>query len=100
MGSVEVSEHKYQEMLACWKYGCGCEQANSPVTRGIFIALLVIALGGLSFDSLKMLYEKIVGKKPPKHVECKNGHRMEEVKLAERHFCDICNANGTTYQCS
>merc|ERR1719210_3112811 len=62
--------------------------------------MLVIAVGGLGWDSLKMVWEKIRGKKPPKHVECKKGHRMTEVKMAYSHHCDICGTSGTTYQCS
>lgn len=95
-----VSEEKYEAMMTCWKSACGCEQANNPLARGVFIAMLCVAIAGLGNDAFKALYQKIVGKKPPKHAECKNGHRMEEVKLADRHYCDLCSARGTTYQCS
>merc|ERR1712039_832264 len=94
-----VNEDNYVEMLACWRYGCGCEQANNPIMRAILLSMLVIAVGGLSYDSLKVLWAKIVGKKPPKHVECKNGHRMEKVKLTRKHYCDVCGQSGTLYQC-
>merc|ERR1712039_800743 len=94
-----VNEDNYVEMLACWRYGCGCEQANNPIMRGILIAMLVIAAGGLSYDSVKVLWQKIKGKKPAKHVECKNGHRMEKVKYTRIHYCDICGQAGTQYQC-
>merc|ERR1719414_2491094 len=66
----------------------------------VLVTMLVIAVGGLAFDSLKMGWEKLKGKKPPKHVECKKGHRMTEVKMAYSHHCDICGASGTTYQCA
>merc|ERR1712217_924592 len=96
---AHVNEDNYVEMLACWRYGCGCEQANNPIMRGILIAMLVIAAGGLSYDSVKVLWQKIKGKKPAKHVECKNGHRMEKVKYTRIHYCDICGQAGTQYQC-
>jgi len=94
-----VSEEKYAEQADCWKRGCGCEQANNPKMRMVFIAILVISVGGVGYDSLKLSWEKIKGKKPPKHVECKKGHRMTEVKLAYTHHCDVCGCSGTTYQC-
>merc|ERR1712187_676690 len=99
---VEVSEYKYEQMLACWKYACGCEQSNSPITRVIFFILLAIAVGGLGYDSFTVLWAKIVGKKPPKHVECKHckNYKMEEVKYASNHYCDLCSTRGTTYHCS
>jgi len=97
---VEVNEAKYEAMRACWTSACGCEQANNPYARGIFIALLIIAVGGISYDSIKVAWQKIVGTKPPKHVECKNGHRLEEEKFADRHLCDVCGARGTQYQCT
>merc|ERR1712226_466209 len=64
------------------------------------MAMLVIAIGGVGVDFGKVLWGKIKGKKPPKHVECKNGHRMEEVKHQDRHFCDVCKARGTIYKCA
>lgn len=96
---AEVNEGKYEHMMDCWKGACGCEQANNPIARMIFIAMLVIAVGGLGKDVVIVLYDKIIGKKPAKHVECKHGHRMEEVALQERHFCDLCSLRGTLYQC-
>eukprot|EP00421_Protoceratium_reticulatum_P021399 CAMPEP_0168379164 /NCGR_PEP_ID=MMETSP0228-20121227/11703_1 /TAXON_ID=133427 /ORGANISM="Protoceratium reticulatum, Strain CCCM 535 (=CCMP 1889)" /LENGTH=406 /DNA_ID=CAMNT_0008392189 /DNA_START=53 /DNA_END=1273 /DNA_ORIENTATION=+ len=96
---VEVSEAKYAIQADCWKRGCGCEQANNPKMRMIFLALFVISIGGVGVDGVKLMWEKIKGKKPPKHVECKKGHRMTEVKLAYSHHCDVCGASGTTYQC-
>eukprot|EP00448_Togula_jolla_P013313 CAMPEP_0170581948 /NCGR_PEP_ID=MMETSP0224-20130122/7317_1 /TAXON_ID=285029 /ORGANISM="Togula jolla, Strain CCCM 725" /LENGTH=392 /DNA_ID=CAMNT_0010905129 /DNA_START=1 /DNA_END=1179 /DNA_ORIENTATION=+ len=95
-----VNEENYAEQLACWKKGCGCEQANNPIMRAIFIAIGVISIGGLSWDSVKLGLEKLKGKKPPKHVECKKGHRMGEVKFAYNHLCDVCGKAGTAYQCS
>merc|ERR1712048_1096226 len=89
-------------MLACWKYACGCEQANAPITRVVFLTLLAIAVGGLGYDSFKLAWGKIVGKKPPKHVECNKCKKakMVEVKYASNHFCDLCATKGTTYACS
>jgi len=95
-----VSEEKYAEQSDCWKRGCGCEQANNPKMRMIFIAILVISVGGLGYDSLKFAWEKMVGKKPPKHVECPKGHRMVETKMAYNHHCDVCGVSGTQYQSS
>merc|ERR1712187_1005736 len=60
---IEVSEHKYEEMLACWKYACGCEQANAPITRVVFFTLFAIAFVGLGYDSFKLAWAKVVGKK-------------------------------------
>ncbi|CAK0832595.1 unnamed protein product [Prorocentrum cordatum] len=96
---VEVTEAKYEVLLECWKRGCDCEQAKNPKMKAIFIALGVIAVGGLSYDSLKVAWAKISGAKPPKHVECKKGHRMEKVKLTRTHYCDVCGVAGTLYQC-
>jgi len=96
---VDVSEAKYEILLECWKRGCDCEQAKNPIMKAVFMALAVIAVGGLSYDSLKVAWAKIVGVKPPKHVECKQGHRMEKVKLTRTHYCDICSVAGTLYQC-
>merc|ERR1712050_655150 len=42
---VEVNEEKYVELMSCWRYACGCEQAQNPLGRAIGIALLVGALG-------------------------------------------------------
>lgn len=95
-----VSEEKYAEQLECWKRGCGCEQAKNPKMRMVLFTLLVLAIGGLGMDVFKMGWEKLRGKKPPRHVECKKGHRMTEVKMAYSHHCDVCGASGTTYQCS
>jgi len=95
-----VSEEKYAEQAECWKRGCGCEQANNPKMRMVFLAVLVISVGGLGFDSFKLALDKVRGKKPAKHVECKKGHRMTEVKLAYSHHCDVCGKSGTTYQCA
>lgn len=95
-----VNEEKYAAMLDCWKYSCGCEQAKNPAGKAVLIALFVIAVGGLSYDSLKVIWAKIVGKQPPKHVECKNGHRLEEVNNAARHYCDVCGSHGTQYRCT
>jgi hypothetical protein len=97
---VEVNEQKYEIMLDCWKRSCGCEQANNPIARMVMMAMLVIAIGGLGFDSFKVLWDKFSGKKPAKHVQCKKGHKMEEVKAAPRNYCDLCGQAGTTYQCS
>lgn len=94
-----VSEEKYKEQSECWARGCGCEQAKNPVGRGILVSLLVISVGGLVFDSLRLSWEKIRGKKPAKHVQCKKGHRMEEVKFVKTHVCDVCGKQGTCYQC-
>merc|ERR1711988_217505 len=79
---------------------CGCEQANNPIARGIFVALLVIAIAGVGWDSVKLAIDKIKGKKPPKKVMCKKGHKMEEVKYTAKIYCDMCSTSGTTYQCS
>lgn len=95
-----VSEEKYSHMADCWKRACGCEQAANPVGRAILFTLLAIMVGGLGIDSLKLLWEKWRGQKPPKHVQCKKGHRVEEVKFAYRYFCDMCGKPGTCYQCS
>merc|ERR1712066_995756 len=57
------------------------------------------AVGGLGFDSCKMAWEKIRGKKPPKHVECKKGHPMDKVDKTWAHHCDICGVAGITRQC-
>lgn len=97
---AEVSEAKYAEMEACWKMSCDCEQAKNPITRCVLIALFVIAAGGLSVDSFKLAWETIRGKKPPKHVQCKKGHKMSESNYASNHLCDICRKSGTQYQCN
>jgi len=94
-----VSEEKYEAQLECWKKGCGCEQTANPKMRVLFATLLFLAVGGLSYDSMKLTWEKIRGKKPPKHVECKKGHRMIESKFAHR-VCDLCRKSGTLYQCN
>lgn len=97
---VVVSEAKYQTVLECWKMSCGCEQANNPVARGIFVAMLCVAIAGVGWDSVKLAIDKIRGKKPPKKVMCKKGHNMEEVKFTGKNYCDMCSTSGTTYQCS
>jgi len=97
---VEVSEAKYASMMECWKRSCGCEQADNPKTKMVLFALLLCALGGLSWDSIKLGLESFRGKKPDKHVQCKKGHRMVEVNFAYSHLCDICRKSGTCYQCN
>jgi hypothetical protein len=96
----EISEAKFAELLECWKRSCGCEQAQHPKMRMVFLALFVICLGGLGGDAFKLLRERIVGKKPPKHVLCKNGHKIEEVKYCGKRLCDLCGVVGTIYQCN
>merc|ERR1712050_208791 len=40
------------------------------------------------------------GQKPPKHVTCRKGHKVEEGdKPLRTHSCDICYSRGTTYAC-
>lgn len=95
-----VSEAKYAELMECWKRSCGCEQANNPKMKIVLFALFLCALGGLSYDSVKLAWESFRGKKPPKHVVCKKDHRMVEVNFAYSHICDICRKTGTAYQCS
>jgi hypothetical protein len=97
---VAVSEAKYAEMMDCWRGSCGCEQAKNPRMKLILFACLIIALGGLSYDSLKLGWESFRGTKPPKHVLSKKGHRMQEVNFCYSHLCDICKKAGTTYQCT
>jgi len=99
---IEVNEAKYMEMLSCWKYACECEQAKNPMGRAIFMSLLAIAVTGLGYDSFKLLWGKIVGEKPSKHVLSKSGHRMVEVtgKSVKNHYCDMCGAAGAGYTCS
>jgi hypothetical protein len=97
---VEVTEAKYEVMLECWKRGCGCEQAKHPMMKVLFITMGVIAIGGLGYDSAKAAYEKIVGKKPPKHVLSKAGHRMVKIKPSSKFYCDVCGSRGVAYQCS
>eukprot|EP00416_Gambierdiscus_australes_P035548 CAMPEP_0171095422 /NCGR_PEP_ID=MMETSP0766_2-20121228/43161_1 /TAXON_ID=439317 /ORGANISM="Gambierdiscus australes, Strain CAWD 149" /LENGTH=325 /DNA_ID=CAMNT_0011554227 /DNA_START=197 /DNA_END=1174 /DNA_ORIENTATION=+ len=75
-----VSEEKYKEQLECWKRGCSCEQAKNPKMRMIFMAVLVICVGGLSYDSLKLAWEKVRGKKPPKDKEKKAKKEKKEKK--------------------
>jgi hypothetical protein len=97
---AEINEAKYATMMDCWKRGCSCEQANNPKMKIILFTLLMCALGGVSYDSFKLAWEQFRGAKPSKHVECKKGHRMVEVKEQYSHICDICRKSGTTYQCT
>jgi len=97
---IPVDEARYAGMSACWARGCGCEQAQNPAGKAILLTCLAIAVGGLFFDSLKMTWKKFKGEKPPKHVQCKKVHRLEEVKLASRHLCDVCGKSGTCYACT
>merc|ERR1712151_1171402 len=39
---VPVTEERYQEMLACWAKGCGCEQVANPIGRAILFTLAAI----------------------------------------------------------
>merc|ERR1712060_484531 len=94
----EVNEEKYENMLACWKYSCDCEQAKNPVGRAILIAMLIGALGFIAADGIRVLFKR--GEKPPKNVQCKKGHKVEEGKPLKTHSCDICYTRGTTYICS
>jgi len=95
-----VTEAKYEELLQCWAKSCGCEQANNPKMKIILFSIFLCALGGLGLDSFKLAWESFKGGKPPKHVQCKKGHRMVEVAFAYSHICDICRKTGTAYQCS
>jgi len=97
---VNVTEAKYEEMVECWKRGCGCEQANHPTMKVLFITMGVIAISGLCYDSFKAAYKKIVGEKPPKHVLSKAGHRMVKIKPSSKYYCDACGSRGVAYQCS
>merc|ERR1712194_488800 len=94
---VEVNEEKYESMLTCWKYACGCEQAANPMGRAIGIALLIGAIGFISYDGIKIMFKG--KKKPSKHVLCKKGHKVVEGKPLKTHSCDMCYARGTTYVC-
>jgi len=95
-----VSEEKFAAQLECWKRGCGCEQAKNPKMRMILLTILVLSIGGIGWDGFKLAWEKIKGKKPPRHVLSPKGHRMNETKMAYSHHCDICGKSGTTYTCS
>jgi len=97
--TTEVNEAKFAAMMECWKQACGCEQAKNPKMKIILFSLLVAALLGLSYDSISVAMDSLRGKKPPKHVECKKGHRLIEVAPAYSHICDICRKTGTAYQC-
>lgn len=97
---VAVSEAKYAAMMECWSRSCGCEQAANPKGKVVLFSLLLCALAGLSYDSVKVALDHFRGKKPDKHVMCKNGHRMQEVNFESRHICDICRKSGTQYQCT
>jgi len=96
---VPVNEIRYGEIAECWARGCDCEQAKNPMGRAVLVSLLAICLSGLLWDAGKLGKKKIWGEKPVKYVQCKNNHRMEEVKLCPRHMCDLCGAAGTTYAC-
>lgn len=61
---TKVSEAKYAQMMECWKAACGCEQADNPIMKIFMFLLLICALGGLSYDSVKLFSG---GKTPPKH---------------------------------
>lgn len=97
---VEVNEARFAAQLECWKRGCGCEQAKNPKMRMILLTILVLSVGGIGADGFKLLWEKVKGKKPAKHVMSAKGHRMTETKMAYSHHCDICGKSGTTYTCS
>lgn len=97
---VVVSEEKFNELVECWTRGCGCEQAKNPAGRAMCMTLLAIAVTAIGWDSVKLSLEKMRGKKPPSKVQCKKGHKMEEVKFAYTHSCDVCGKSGTQYQCS
>jgi len=97
---IEVNEEKYKEVAECWARGCGCEQAQNPAGRAFLYTVLAIAVVFIGWDGFKVMIEQVQGKKPSKHLQCKKGHRMEEVKFAYNHSCDKCGKSGTSYQCS
>merc|ERR1719321_613080 len=39
-----ITADNYNIMKDCWARGCGCEQAKSPVMKGVGIALLIICV--------------------------------------------------------
>merc|ERR1712228_1073828 len=96
---IGVTEEKFAEQQACWARGCDCEQAKNPVGRAILFTLAAIGIAGLMKDVVNLAWEKIAGKKPSKHVICKNAHKLEEKSVA-KHICDICGKGGTAYQCA
>merc|ERR1712129_228456 len=79
--------------------GCDCEQAKSPVGRAVLFTLAAIGIAGLLSDSLKLGWNKLSGKKPPKHVLSKKGFRLED-KISTTHLCDMCGKRGTQYSCT
>lgn len=97
---VPVTESRFEEMSQCWARGCDCEQAKNPIGRAVLFTLLAIAIGGILWDSGKLSLDTIRGKKPPKHLLCRKGHRIGEVKHSRTHLCDMCGARGTNYACS
>mmetsp|Transcript_131540 Transcript_131540/g.328087 ORF Transcript_131540/g.328087 Transcript_131540/m.328087 type:complete len:391 (-) Transcript_131540:139-1311(-) len=97
---VPVTEARFAEQSECWARGCSCEQAKNPVGRAILLTCLAVGVGGLMFDSVRLSWEKIKGKKPSRHVLDKKGFRMEETKFNRSYFCDVCGARGTSYQSS
>mmetsp|Transcript_101460 Transcript_101460/g.262276 ORF Transcript_101460/g.262276 Transcript_101460/m.262276 type:complete len:359 (+) Transcript_101460:154-1230(+) len=97
---IEVTEGKFNELEQCWARGCECEQAKNPAGRAMLMSLLAVAVVAIGWDSIKLTLEKFTGKKPPSKVQCKKGHKMEEVKFAYSHSCDQCGKSGTQYQCS
>jgi len=95
--TTTVSEAKYAAMSECWAKACGCEQANNPKAKVVLLSLLIIALGGLSWDSIKLALESIRGKKPDDKLLCKGGHKIMSVKSLPKprastqgRICDEC----------
>lgn len=93
---IGVTEEKFAEQSTCWAKGCDCDQAKSPTGRAILYSVAAIGILGLLSDTLKYGWDKLSGKKPPKHVLCKRGGRLDE-KICTTHLCDLCGKRGTAY---
>merc|ERR1712139_224228 len=68
----------HETIMGCWARGCDCEQARSPITRGILLALGVCCLTGLGWDAIKLLIEKLKKDDRKKERAEKERKRKEE----------------------
>merc|ERR1712137_967856 len=73
-----LSAENYATIEKCWTRGCGCEQANSPITRGILMAILLVCITLNGRDAMELLKEKFKGKKKEKKEKKERKEKKEK----------------------
>jgi hypothetical protein len=83
---VALTEANYESAKNCWKTGCGCAQTKHPKMTALFVTCGAIMLGGVLWDSGRLIKERQSEKKrkeeKKKRKEEKRKRKEEEAAAA------------------